>query len=587
MADLPKQLLTAIQLQQRGQLEEAASYYINFLKAEPDHADANHLLGLVLHQQGDDVAALIMIEKAIKQRSDIAIYHANRGRILKACGKRSEAALAFASALRKQPADPEILSDLAGTILELGCADKALMFVIRALEHDPDLASGHYNYGLVLKAKKQRQAAKAAFEKCIELAPNFVGALFELGLLFQMEGQTEYAEFYYRQVLSIDPKVFEAHVNLGNILRGRYELEESVVHYRAALAIEPNVAATQGNLGVALQELGKPEAALVAYDLSLALDPENAEVQRNRSQVLLQMGCYLEGWEGFEWRWRTEHFKAIRREWSCPQWNGEGDKNASILLHAEQGFGDTIQFSRYINQVAERIGRVLVECPSTLKSLIANCSGIDEVIVTGRSLPHFDFHIPMMSLPGVFKTEIETIPREFPYMFVTENLRKKWADRIEGKGVLKVGLVWKGSNKHQRNAWRSPGLAALEPLFDIDGIQWVSLQKEDEKRDLRDSAIVSRINPLGAQFQNFDDTAAVITHLDLVISPDTAVAHLAGALNKPVWIILPHVAEWRWLMDRVDSPWYPTMRLFRQHVRRDWSTTVSNIAHNLKLLVQS
>ena len=587
MADLPKQLLTAIQLQQAGQLEEAASYYTNFLKEQPNHADANHLLGLVLHEQGEDVAALIMIEKAIKQRSDVAIYHANRGRILKICGKKSEAALAFASALRKQPADPEILSDLAGTTLELGNADKALMFVIRALEHDPDLASGHYNYGLVLKIKKQHQAAKAAFKKCIELEPDFVGALFELGLLFQMEGQTEYAEFYYRKVLAVDSNFFEAYVNLGNILRGRYELEESVDHYRSALAIEPNEAATHGNLGVALQELGKPEAALEAYDHSITLDPENAEIQRNRSQVLLQMGCYLEGWEGFEWRWKTEHFRAIRREWEFPKWTGESDKNASILLHAEQGFGDTIQFSRYVNQVAERIGRVLVECPLPLKGLIENCPGIDEVVVTGRSLPHFDFHIPMMSLPGVFKTEIKTIPREFPYMFVTENLRKKWADRIEGKGLLKVGLVWKGSYKHQRNAWRSPGLAALKPLLDIDGIHWVSLQKEDEMRDLRDVAMASRINPLGAQFQNFTDTAAVITHLDLVISPDTAVAHLAGALNQPVWIMLPYVAEWRWLMDRADSPWYPSMRLFRQHVRQDWSSTVSKIAYNLKLLVQS
>ena len=229
--------------------------------------------------------------------------------------------------------------------------------------------------------------------------------------------------------------------------------------------------------------MGDPVGALSAYDRALALDPENAETHRNRAQVLLQMGHFLEGWVAFEWRWKTQHFAAIYRDWSCPQWDGRRQANATVLVHAEQGFGDTIQFARYFSAMAARVGRVLVECPEPLIKLITRCAGVDDVITTASPLPAFDYHIPMMSLPGAFATSLDKIPRNIPYLTVAGELRHAWSNRVGGQDLFRVGVVWKGSHHHQRNNWRSPGLAVLRPLFDVQGVHWVSLQKDDEANE--------------------------------------------------------------------------------------------------------
>ncbi len=586
MVDLRTQLEKGIKLQHEGRLNEAADCYADILANDPTHADANHLRGLVAHQQGYHDAALVFIDKAIAECPEVSMYHANRGRILKAIGNTIAATSAYATALRLKPGDAITLSDLAGAFLDSGDIKLAGLFSSRAVALAPGLAVAHYNYGLSAKLSNQVKSAYRAFRKSLDLEPEFSAALFELGQLHQMENDNELAEKCYRSALEVDSTFFEAHVNLGNILRENFEVEEAIIHYRAALAIRSDKATVHANLGVALQELGQAQEALEAYDKSLKLDFDNPETQRNRSQLLLQMGQYAEGWEAFEWRWKTEHFRTIRREWQRPEWNGESGSDITVLVHSEQGFGDTIQFSRYLPIIAPRVGRVLAECPLQLVDLISRCEGVDDVISTGAPLPEYDFHIPMMSLPRVCGTSLDNVPAQVPYLRVTSRLREEWADRIGGKGQIKVGVVWKGSYFHKRNAWRSPGIAELKPLFELTEIDWISLQKDDEAKDIQFQSISTDILAIGSTLRDFSDTAAVITHLDLVITPDTAVAHLAGALNYPVWLMLPHVAEWRWLMERHDTPWYPSMRLFRQTNRGDWSSLISNMVSQLKNMIR-
>ncbi len=567
-------LQAAVAHHQAGRLSQAAAGYYEILEIRPDYADALHLLGLIAFQDGKNGLALDRVDEAIAIDDSIAMYHANRGRILKAAGRNDAAAEAFADALRRQPGDPATLSDLAGALVDAGDAAAARHFANRAVELAPDMAGAHYNMGLVEAGVGEVRSARAAFEQAIACDDHFTAAHFELARIFHDGNDLERAAGHYRQVLRDDPSMLEAQTNLGNVLRSLYELEEAVRCFQRALELNPDIAAVHGNLGVALQELGDPAGALASYDRALAIDPDDPETRRNRAQVLLQLGHLEEGWPAFEWRWQTKHFAAIRRDWSVPQWGGEVLPDATVLVHAEQGFGDTLQFARYLPLLAEKVGRMIVECPTPVAGLIAALPGVDDVIAAGRPLPAFDAHIPMMSLPGAFATTLADVPADVPYLNVPETAIASWSKRIGGGDRLNVGFVWKGSHNHQRNRWRSPGIHVLGPLIDLPGIQAVSLQKDDEAADLRGAELLATVLPMGQEFRNFTDTAAAIHHLDLVIAPDTAVAHLAGALGKPVWLMLPYVAEWRWLMDRDDSPWYPTMRLFRQTERGSWSNPV-------------
>lgn len=587
MSDVASLLQAAVQHHQAGRLDEARRGYAAVLEAEPEHADARHLSGLIAYQEGKFEEALALIDGAIARQPDVAMYHANRGRVLKAAGENAAAAAAVRRALSLQPGDPSLLSDLAGALVDGGDADVAMLFARRAIERAPDLAPAHHNFGLAAAMLGQPYSARPAFERAVELDPAFAPALFELGRIHQEKNAPDQAETYYRSALAADPLMLEAHVNLGNILRARMDLEDAIGHFRQALEIDGTQAAVHGNLGVALQDAGDPEAALLAYDCALELAPGDAEVERNRAQALLQLGRLEEGWPVFERRWRTRRFAAIRRDWPCPQWNGERGEDLTVLVHAEQGFGDTIQFSRYLPLLAERVGRVLVECPPPVAALISRCQGVDDIVAAGSPLPGFDRHIPMMSLPGAFRTDLGSIPAQIPYLKVSPELAAAWSERLGPRDGLRVGLVWKGSRRHQWNTWRSPGLAAFDALLKAPGVNWISLQKDDETADLQARGLTDAFLALGGQVRDFSDTAAALMHLDLIISPDTAVAHLAGAMGRPVWLILPHVAEWRWLTDREDSPWYPTMRLFRQNVRGDWRGPVSMMLVALRELAET
>ncbi len=569
--DTSKKLRTAIAEHQVGQVNHAADIYREILDLDPHHADASHLLGLTEFQQGRHEAAVALIETAIGLNGGVVLYHANLGRAYMAAGNAGAAAAAYENALVLDRYNAEIHSDLAAARVAGGEFEAAVEAGRRAVGLDPNMAQAHFNLGLAEAGCGSMVSATGHFETAIRLAPNFPDCHFELAKRRQETGSLDAAIDHYRAAIAGNPEMLEAHCNLGNVLRQVFRLDEAAASYRCALGIDPGVAEIYANLGVTLQEMGLLDAAMAAYDRAVEIAPDDPEARRNRAMALLQLGRFEDGWRDFEWRWRTRHFSAIRRDWEKPQWQGEPLSGATIVVHSEQGFGDCIQFARYLPMVAAAGGRVVVECPEALAGLIGDLA---EVVCVGAQLPAHDFQVPMMSLPGIFKTDFQTMPSDAPYLAVPAAAIEKWREKMALVDGFKVGIAWSGSANHQRNVWRSPGLKALLPLVGLEGIRFYSLQVDSGRDDLIAEGVDGKVVDLAPALSDFSETAAAMMTLDLIIAPDTAVAHLAGALARPVWLMLPFASEWRWFTERTDSPWYPTMRLFRQSSRGDWSAPV-------------
>jgi len=372
----------------------------------------------------------------------------------------------------------------------------------------------------------------------------------------------------YERALALVPDHPEALSNLGVALVDLGRPAEAIAHYERALVSQPDRAETHTNLGIALQRQGQHAEALVCYGRALALKPDYAEAHFNRAWALLWTGELDEGWLEYEWRFTVARYD---RKFDQPLWSGEPLAGQSILIHAEQGFGDTLQFVRYVPAVAERGGKVVLEVPKPLGRLAGTVAGVSEVVAAGDTLSAFDCHCPLLSLPRVFKTNLATIPDAVPYLSVSAEASAAWAERVAPASGLRVGIVWAGTTVGAID------LRSLQPLWEVAGISWFSLQAGERCGDislLHDVKIVD----LSPWLTDFAETAAAVCQMDLVISVDTSVAHLAGALGRPVWIMLPYWPDWRWLIERADSPWYPTARLFRQKKAGDWSCVAREVA---------
>jgi hypothetical protein len=391
------------------------------------------------------------------------------------------------------------------------------------------------------------------------------------------QGRPEEAVACYERALALAPNHTETCNNLGIALVDLGRLEEAITYYERTLALQPDRADTHYNLGIALERQGRYAKALASYGRALALKPDYAQAHFNRSRVLLLTGEFDEGWEEYEWRFVVARYD---RNFDCPPWSGEPLAGETILIHAEQGFGDTLQFIRYIPAVAMHGGRVLLEVPKPLVRLAATVSGASQVLAAGDPLPAFDCHCPMLSLPRIFKTNLATILQAVPYLSVSTEALAAWAERIGAAPGLRVGILWAGTTIAPID------LRLLQPLWEVDDIRWFSLQVGDRARDLSmlDAVEITDLSPWLADFA---ETAAAVSNLDLLISVDTSVAHLAGALGRPVWIVLPHAPDWRWLLERADSPWYPTARLFRQQGKGDWLGVAREVAAALTRVAEA
>ncbi|OYV71168.1 MAG: hypothetical protein B7Z74_07275 [Deltaproteobacteria bacterium 21-66-5] len=417
----------------------------------------------------------------------------------------------------------------------------------KAVALQPDYAKAYCNLGNALREQDRFDEAIAALERAIALKADFAEAHSNLGAALRDAGRYDEAVAACRQALALRPKFPEAWSNLGSALHDAGLEDEAVEAYRQAIALKPDFAEAYTNLGTVLKDMGRLDGAVEAARRAVALKPDSPEAHYNLAFVLLRSGDFAEGWREYEWRWLFKDFPAHRWSSSKPQWDGSPLAGRSILLYCEQGFGDILQFIRYVPLVAERGGRVIVMCPPELRRLLSSLTDIDRFVLFDEPLPEFDVQCPTMSLPLAFGTTPETIPASVPYLRAEAGDIERWRERLAREPAgPKVGLVWAGRSTHKNDHNRSLPLSLLAPLAAVPGIHFYSLQKGGPSSQAKNAPQGMRLVDWTDELHDFADTAALVTNLDLVIGVDTAVAHLTGALGKPVWLLAPHVSDWRW-----------------------------------------
>jgi tetratricopeptide (TPR) repeat protein len=546
----------AIELLNAGREAEAEATLRAILDDDPSHVAALTQLGRICLLRGAYVEAKTLLLRLIECAPANADAHCNLGLALSALGRHDEAQASCRRGLALNPASTE----------------------------------AHNTYAAILKAAGRYDEAEAHYRRAFELDNSLPHPLNNIGALFAERGELNAAIEWYRRAIEKQPTFALAHDNLGAALTKLGRPEEAAAFHKRAIALRPGFAQAHYNLGVALQEQGRIEEALASYNEAVEMQPDMVDARWNRAVALLTLGSYPDGWREHEWRWRRR--EQPPREFDQPLWRGEELNGKSIILHAEQGIGDTLQFIRYVPLVAARGAHVIVAVQPSLLRLVSGSLGNSvDVKAATDPLPLTDVHCPLMSLPFVLGTTLQSIPVCVPYIKADPFAVERWRNRLNAAAPIKVGLVWAGRSQHKNDANRSISLERLMPLFGIDNARWFSLQVGDRKADL--SRIPSHlitdhlITDLSGFLSDFSETAAALMCLDLVITVDTAVAHLAGALGKTVWVMLPFVSDWRWLIARDDSPWYPTARLFRQQQRGDWGSVVERLHRALVEFVGS
>ncbi|HEY2414714.1 MAG TPA: tetratricopeptide repeat-containing glycosyltransferase family protein [Pirellulaceae bacterium] len=491
--------------------------------------------------------------------------------------QHQEGRLGEAEQLCKQILAVEPTSYLGWHLLGRICHDgeryvEAVQHLSHSLSFSPQNPLAYLDLGRgFLRLDKGAEAA-TCFRKALELKPDYPEAHVNLGLVFERAEMIDDAIACYRRALELSPNFPEASYNLANMCQLQGRLDDAIGLYQKAIYNRPNFAKAYNGLGAALQVTGDLTEAANCYARALAIHPSLADAHVNRAQLLLLRGDFEHGWQEYEWRWMTGQIPS--RSFRQPRWDGDSLAGKTILLYAEQGLGDTLHFIRYAPLVKARGGGVIVECPKVLVKLLTRCRGIDRLVGYGEELPDFDVQSPLLSLPGILGTSLDTIPSEVPYVDAEAMLVAKWRERLNAIGEFQIGINWFGSPGHDPSQQRDIPLEQFTNLAQNSAVRLVSLQKDKRAKHEIDAcphlAIIDFGDELDGAHGAFMDSAAIMANLDLVITSDTSIAHLAGALGVAVWVVLPHVPEWRWLLDRSDSPWYPTMRLFRQKKAGDW-----------------
>jgi tetratricopeptide (TPR) repeat protein len=542
----------AWQQQQAGNLEEAERACRQIVVTEPADAGAWFLLGTVYQTQARLPEAEDAFRRAVALRPREAQGHFHLGNALLQQGKLVEAEDAFRACVRLRP----------------------------------DHLQGLTNWGVALGRRRHLAKALACFDAALRVCPDVAEIHHNRGNMLRDFGRLDDALAAYRQALRLKPDYAKAHVNLGAALITLGRLDEAETSLRRGLELHPDSPEAHSSLGGLLSLQGKTGAAIEHYQRAVALRPDFAEAHWNLALAWLLEGRFELGWPEYEWRWRRPNHAPLP-DHGRPFWDGTPLDGQAILLHAEQGLGDTLQFIRYAALVKERGGTVIVQCQKSLVPLLRLCAGLDLAVAPGEALPPFAVHAPLLSLPRIFATTLATIPARVPYLRTKEDLTLHWQRRLAPLRRLRVGIVWQGSRTHAWDRHRSIALAHFEPLARIEGVQLISLQRGDGAEQLAAVAdrfaVVSFDGELDEAAGPFMDTAAILANLDLLISVDTAVAHLAGALGVPVWVPLSVGPDWRWMLDRDDSPWYPSMRLFRQRQLGEWSEVFGRMAEQARL----
>jgi len=434
-----------------------------------------------------------------------------------------------------------------------------------------DAADHHMESGDLVQAIHDYQSALA-------IDPAYWQAHANLSLVLSDSGDYSGAISHAKHAIEINP-IAALHDNLGDILRRSGRAAEAIGSHRTALSINPNLASAYNNIGNAYVDQEMWGEAIASFNRAIHIDASNPEPHWNLSLVLLLTGDLKNGFREYEWRWEKRDFSSRIRDFAQPMWDGSPLDGRRLLLHAEQGNGDSIQFIRYLKEIDRGSGRIILECPNSLVRLFSTIPDIDTIIGSGERIPGFDVHAPLMSLPYLFDTELETIPADIPYIEVDSG--ESLVNELDNT-KLNVGIVWAGSSAHKKNRSRSVELSCFTGLAGVENVQLYGLQIGERRDDLSCLPDKGSIVDLADEIDDYLDTAQIINSLDLVISVDTSVAHLAGAIGKPVWVLLQADNDWRWLLDRKDSPWYPTMRLFRKRKNNDWTDVFEDVKGLLK-----
>lgn len=558
----------------------ALENYNRALVLQPHHAEALSNRGNTLKALKRLEEALDSYDRAIALQPDYVLALTNRGAVLFDLKRYGEALTSYDRALAIRPDHVEALYNRAGTLHALGRYEEALANYDKAINLRPQFAEAYANRGNSLNELNRFDEALNSFDRALMLRPNLVEALCNRGNALNRLKRFEDALTSYDRAVALHPGHAASHYNRGSTLHELGRHEKALASYDRALALQPNYPEALSNRGASLYELRRHGEALESYDRAIALQPDYPEAHWNAASLSLLIGDFARGWTEYEWRWKYETLASAKRNFAQPLWGGEEMAGKTILLHSEQGLGDTIQFCRYAPLVAARGGRVILEVDKRLHPLMLSLVGVDQVVSAGESLPDFDVHCPLLSLPRVFGTRLTTIPSAGPYLHALPDKSAAWSARLGKRNGHRIGLTWSGNSAHHRDQIRSINLSALLVLLDTEAT-FISLQKDVRPTDAAVLGDHNDIVQFADALADFSDTAALISNLDLVISVDTSIAHLAGALGRPVWVLLPYLPDWRWLLDRDTSPWYPTARLFRQDDTRQWGGVLARVYDSL------
>lgn len=568
-------------LREIKQPAEALDAFDQVIVMQPGNAEAHNNRGAALHELGRLDEALAAYDRAVTLLPGYAGAHYNRGNALLELHRLEEAISSYDRTLSLQLGNPAAHNNRGNALRELDRNNEALAAYDRVVALAPNHPEGHYNRGNALKKLDRNTEALAAFDRTLALRPNYPEAHNNRGLVLQELKRPADALNAYDGAIVLQPGSPAAHNNRGVALRELKRPAEALEAFDRAIAFQPGFAEAHNNRGTALQELRRLEEALASYERAVTLQPGYAAAQMNKAQFKLLTGDFSGGWELFEWRWKGP-MRDHARNFAQPLWLGNEPLDGRVLLvYSEQGFGDAIQFCRYVPLAEKRGAKVVIEAPQALIPLLSTLNGNFAAVGWGKHLPAFDLQCPLQSLPLAFKTTVESIPAQDAYLFADPLKQAAWRQKLGLKTAPHIGLAWSGRPSHKNDHNRSIPLETLLPLTALP-YEFHSLQREYRDSDQAYLREPTRIRDHQGELVDFSDTAALVSEMDLIVSVDTSVAHLAGALGKCVWILLPFMPDYRWLLDRPNSPWYPTATLLRQPEYNDWPSVVAEVVHKIR-----
>ena len=567
----------ALEAHEAGRLDVAEPFYREALALDAAQTKAPHYFGVLQYQRGNHDIAAGLMSQALKLDRHNAACWSNRGLVAAALGHLDEAMICYDQALQLQADFADAHNNFGVALQAQGAFSEAIEHYRLALASNPALADAHLNLGTALGKLGRFDAALVCYREVLSVDPQSAEAHFNAGNAHNALGDPDAAIACFERALALRADYAEAHINLGSLIGklGDYAGAES--HYRRAVALKPNPT-NLVCLGGSLGAQGRLDEEEGFYRQALTLDPHHADAHQNLAWLLLKRGDYKQGWAEFALRWRKSDYDALAVP-GVAEWRGEPLEGRSLLLVGEQGFGDHFQFLRFARVLEQRGATVDLRVREPLLPLVERIPGVHRAF-SGTPDHEYDFWVPMMSVPSCVGTDLTTVPAEVPYLFADKAKIKAWRKRLGSadKSARKVGLVWAGSPTFGNDRYRSMTLTDLSALSELQNVGWYVLQKGPAHAQLADAPQAFRAHDFTAELDSFEDTAALNMNLDLVIAVDTGVAHLAGALGKPVWLLLPANSDWRWLEARRDSPWYPGMRLFRQQSLGDWAPVVAEVA---------